>query len=79
MFHVTEQAFTAAAGELVEMTAEMIAQVKAHKRRELIKARTEAELIELGTKRQYKNPVFWAGKIIEGRQQYSAQRQVSHA
>lgn len=60
-------------GELVEMTPEMIEQIRRRKRTELIGARTKEQLVELGRGRNYKNPGFWADKIIEGREQYKAQ------
>ena len=59
------------AGELVEMTPEMMEQVRQRKRSELIRARSKADLIRLGESRHYKNPEFWAGKILEERQQWS--------
>lgn len=59
-------------GELVEMTPEMIEQIRKRKRMELIGARSREQLIELGRSRKYKNPGFWADKIIEGREQYRA-------
>lgn len=58
-------------GELVEMTPEMMEQVRQRKRSELIRARSKDELIRLGESRNYKNPEFWAGKILEERQQWS--------
>lgn len=58
------------AGELVEMTPEMMEQVRQRKRSELIRARSKAELIKLGESRNYKNPEFWARKILEERQQW---------
>jgi len=74
-----EKDFAPADGELVEMTPAMIEQMRQQRRRELIQARSKEQLIELGTARHYKKPDFWADKIIEGRQQYRAQHQVSHA
>ena len=59
-------------GELVEMTAEMIEEIRQRKRSELIAARSKKQLIELGRARNYKNPVYWAGKVIEERQQWGA-------
>lgn len=55
-------------GELVEMTPEMKAQIRQQRRGELIRARSRDDLVQLGWDRGYKNPVFWAGKIIEERQ-----------
>lgn len=57
-------------GELVEMTPEMMEQVRRRKRNELIKAKSKDELIALGESRHYKNPEFWAGKIIEEREKF---------
>jgi superfamily II DNA or RNA helicase len=57
-------------GELVELTPEMMAEIRQRKRRELVSARTKEQLIALGEERHYKNPVFWAGKILEGREQW---------
>jgi DNA repair protein RadD len=57
-------------GELVEMTPEMMEQVRQRKRSELINAQTKADLIQLGESRNYKNPEYWAGKILEERRQY---------
>lgn len=34
---------------------------------ERMNARTEADLIALARRRGYKNPEFWAKKVIEGR------------
>lgn len=61
-------------GELVEMTPEMMEQVRRRKRSELIGARTKDELVRLGEARNYKNPEFWAGKILEERRQYRSGR-----
>lgn len=58
-------------GELVEMTPEMMEQIRQRKRSELISARSKDELIRLGESRNYKNPEFWAGKILEERQAWS--------
>ncbi len=77
VFHVAatqDKAFIENDGELVEMTPEMIAQIRRKKRDELIAARTKEQLVELGRVRNYKNPVFWAGKIIEGRKDYKVQQ-----
>lgn len=57
-------------GVLVEMSAEMIERVRRKKCNELVSARTRDELIELGKQREYKNPEFWAGKILEDRKAY---------
>jgi DNA repair protein RadD len=58
-------------GELVEMTPEMMAQIRQRKRAELINAKSKADLVKLGEARNYKNPEFWAGKILEERRQWS--------
>lgn len=34
---------------------------------ERMNARTEADLVELARRRGYKNPEWWARKVIEGR------------
>jgi superfamily II DNA or RNA helicase len=60
-------------GELVEMTPEMIEQLRRRKRTELIGARSREQLVKLGQDRNYKKPGFWADKIIEGREQHKAQ------
>jgi superfamily II DNA or RNA helicase len=57
-------------GELVEMTPEMMEQIRQRKRSELIRAQSKDELIKLGESRNYKNPEYWAGKILEERKQY---------
>jgi DNA repair protein RadD len=57
-------------GELIEMTPEMLDAERTKKRTELVRARTEQELIALGMARNYKNPRYWAQQIIKGRQQY---------
>lgn len=56
-------------GELVEMTPEMIAACRRKKAVEFYSARSKQDLIKLGTERGYKNPVYWAGKILEERKQ----------
>jgi hypothetical protein len=40
---------------------------KKKQRREVGMCQTFNSLVELGKKRNYKNPVFWANKILEGR------------
>lgn len=52
-------------GELMEITRQA---AKVEARREQGKAQTLDDLIRIGTLRGYKNPKFWARKIIEGRQ-----------
>jgi len=61
-------------GQLVELTPEMAAQIRQKKASELKGARTRAELIALGKSRNYKNPRYWADKILEERRQYSANK-----
>lgn len=43
-------------------------QVRADRRREQARAATLEDLIELGRTRGYKNPGYWARKVIQGRQ-----------
>jgi len=57
-------------GELVEMTPAMIEELHQRKKKELIAARSRDQLIALGRSRQYRNPAYWADKIIEGREVY---------
>jgi DNA repair protein RadD len=61
-------------GELVELTAEHLAAIKARKKQELKAAKTTEQLIELGRSRGYKNPAYWASKIQETRQQWRSSR-----
>lgn len=63
-------------GELVEMTPEMIAERRKQRAGELKAARTRPELVALGKERNYKNPGYWADKILEDRQQWAANRGV---
>ena len=77
VFHTataTERSFVEAEGDLVEMTADRLQQLRMHKRQELIKARTKEQLVALGQERNYKHPAFWADRIIEGRASYRAQQ-----
>jgi hypothetical protein len=48
----------------------MAAQIRQKKASELKGARTRAELIALGASRNYKNPGYWADKILEERRQW---------
>lgn len=73
-FDVRERDIEARDGDLVEMTPEMLEAVRRQKRSELIKARTREDLIALGQQRHYKNPMFWADKILQGRQQWREQQ-----
>lgn len=57
-------------GELVELTPEHIARIKARRKQELKAARTKEELIELGQNRGYRYPSQWADHIIKQRQQW---------
>jgi DNA repair protein RadD len=59
---------------LVLKTPEMLEAERLQKRRELVGARTKPQLVQLGQQRKYKNPEYWADKILEGRQQYKNQR-----
>ena len=61
-------------GVLVEMSPEMIAARRKQRGQELKNARTKRDLVQLGRDRNYKNPEFWADKILEGRQQFAANR-----
>lgn len=63
-------------GELVEMSPEMIAARRKQRGQELKGARTKRDLVQLGRDRNYKNPEFWADKILEDRRQYAARRGV---
>lgn len=60
-------------GELIELTPEMVAELKRLRRYELVRARTLPELVELGRRRNYKNPEYWARMIIKGREDYRRQ------
>lgn len=57
-------------GELVELTAEHVAAIKARKGQELKAARTREQLIELGRSRGYKYPAQWSQHIMDQRQKY---------
>lgn len=54
-------------GELVELSEQQKALISAQRKAENRSAKTEADLIALGKERGYKNPVFWAKKILEVR------------
>lgn len=62
------------AGELVEMSPEMIAERRKQRGQELKNARTKRDLVQLGRDRNYKNPEFWADKILEDRKQWAKGR-----
>ncbi len=64
------------AGELVELSPEMIAARRKQRGLELKNARTKRDLVQLGRDRHYKNPEFWADKILEDRKQWAANRGV---
>ena len=56
--------------ELARITAEEAARVEIAKRKaraEQGRAQTFEELVALGRSRGYKNPAFWAARIIRGR------------
>lgn len=56
--------------ELAKITAEEAARIAAAKkiaRREQGKAQSFEDLVALGKKRGYKNPAFWAAKVLRGR------------
>lgn len=56
--------------ELQRITAEEAARVEAAKKKSRIeqgRANTFEELVQLGKKRGYKNPAFWAAQIMRGR------------
>jgi DNA repair protein RadD len=59
------------AGSLSEVDREAI---RLRKKEELKRARTLEELVALGQARAYRNPHFWAKRILEGREQWRAQR-----
>ena len=70
-----DELVSVADGELVELTAEQLASLKAQKRQALIKARTKEQLVSLGKERNYQYPALWADKIIAGRMSYRAQQE----
>lgn len=51
-------------GELQEIDR---AQQSVEKRKEQVSAHTLNDLIEIGKKRKYKNPAYWASKVLAGR------------
>lgn len=56
--------------ELARITAEETARIEEQKRRDRLeqgRAQTFEELVQLGRKRGYKNPAFWAARIMRGR------------
>jgi superfamily II DNA or RNA helicase len=57
-------------GQLVALTPAQIEEARQAKKKELIAARTMEELVALGTKRQYRNPYYWAQQIMKGRAQW---------
>jgi superfamily II DNA or RNA helicase len=63
-------------GVLVEMSPEMLAARRKQRGQELKNARTKRDLVQLGRDRKYKNPEFWADKILEDRKQWAASRGV---
>jgi len=54
-------------GELVKLSKEQIEANRLKARREVGTARTIEELIEIGRQRNYKNPRWWAEKVLNGR------------
>lgn len=58
-------------GKLQELTPEMLAAQRKRRARELVSARSRHDLIQLGQARQYKNPEYWADKILEERRQWA--------
>lgn len=57
--------------ELAKITAEELERIEAAKkqsRQEQGRANTFEELVRLGKQRGYKNPAFWAAKVMRGRQ-----------
>ena len=77
-FAVSERDYAANDGQLVELTPEMLEAQRKQKRNELIRARTREELIALGKSRSYKNPVFWADKILQGRREWRSNHAGGH-
>lgn len=58
--------------EVVEGTLEEVKRVaQIEKRREVGRARTIEDLIAVGRERGYKNPAFWAAKVMAGRGAYA--------
>jgi superfamily II DNA or RNA helicase len=55
---------------LIELTPEMMQAIKQRKKDELKSARTIEQLIELGNSRGYRNPFYWAEKIISERKKF---------
>lgn len=64
-------------GDLKELDRAALEAWKKARKQEFVKAKTLEELIELGVKRGYKNPRFWANKVIEGREQWKKKKQKS--
>lgn len=58
-------------GELMELSPEMVAAQRKQKIRELKSARTRDALVTLGESRHYKNPEYWADKILEERRSWA--------
>ena len=54
-------------GVLVEMSPEMLAARRKQKAKAFHNARTRDELVRFGIEQGYKNPEYWAGKILEER------------
>ncbi len=54
-------------GELKPLTAEEIEAIRRKRKAEQGKAQSLEDLIELGKQRNYKNPIFWARKVLQAR------------
>lgn len=70
----TRGQLTTVAGELVELSPEMMEARRKQRGLELKNARTKRDLVQLGRDRKYKNPEFWADKILEDRRQWAEKR-----
>ena len=70
-YPVTGREIEQVAGELKELTPEEVERLRAKRWKENRTAQSLDELIALGKARGYKNPVFWAKKYFESKQQRS--------
>lgn len=67
VYEAQERKIEVVAGELRELTPEEIERIRKQRKAEQGKAQSLEELIELGIQRKYKNPAFWAKKVLQAR------------
>lgn len=67
VYPVAERTIEEVEGELIEVTREQAAVIAKQERQVQGQAKTLTDLIELGKRKGYKNPVAWARKVHDGR------------